>query len=120
MDTDGYDSDCIMSFEDNLKNISPVLYWENEIDNPDQLQKYLRLADYLHYSGYRKFYVFDNYGNHLVNTDADGLKDLDWNLWRMLRGASGRTFYYVDVLAAKPERSSCCDIAVSQYLKRYN
>lgn len=120
VDTDGYDADCIHSFKDTLKDISPVLYWENEIDTKEQLGKYMDVADYLYSSGYRAFYVFDNYGNYMLKTDADGLKDLNLHLWRMLRGVSNRTFYYTDVLAAKPEQASCAEIAVNRYTSIYN
>ncbi|MBO6179311.1 MAG: FkbM family methyltransferase [Selenomonadaceae bacterium] len=119
VDTDGYDADCIVSFGENLSRLSPVLYWENQLETPEQTQKYLNLADYLYSSGYRAFYVFDNFGNYLLRTDADGLKDFNLYLWRMLRGASGRTFYYTDVLATKPDRLSMADIAVKEYISKY-
>lgn len=40
-DTDGFDSDCMMSMGDCLKNLSPILYWENQIDNDVQYKKFL-------------------------------------------------------------------------------
>ena len=120
VDTDGYDAKCISSFEETLKKISPILYWENQIENDEQLINYIQLVDYLYSCGYRAFYVFDNFGNYICKVDADGMKNFNDYLAHILHGASARTFFYVDVLAAKPNRISCCEIAVHAYLSKYS
>ena len=119
IDTDGYDSDCICSFGAALQSISPILYWENQIDNDAQLDKFLSMIDYLKKSGYDDFFVFDNFGNYLCHMDAMELKNINLYLARMLHGKSTRSFFYVDVLAAKSDKALLCSDAVKKYLKKY-
>ncbi len=118
-DTDGYDSDCILSFGDSLKKISPILYWENQIDTMEQLDKYLNLGDYLLECGYNDYFVFDNFGNYLCHIGANGFKEINYYLGRILRGISTRSFYYVDILASKKENVDICEETIANYLEAF-
>ena len=119
-DTDGYDSDCIQSFGESLKHISPLLFWENEVDSIEQLDKYLNMVDYLLKCGYDDFFVFDNFGNYLCHVGSDGFKEVNYYLGRILRGNSTRSFYYVDVLASKKENVHICKKTIADYLEVFN
>lgn len=118
-DTDGYDSDCIQSFGDSLKRLSPILYWENQIDTEKQLEKYLNMVDYLLECGYDDYFVFDNFGNYLCRVGSIGFKEVNCYLGRILRGNSTRSFYYVDVLASKKENVNICEETIKEYLEAF-
>lgn len=120
VDTDGFDAECIMSMGNMLKDISPFLYWENEIDVASQTVQYKEMADYLERNGYTHYFVFDNFGNYLCCTDKTGYKSVCAYLLRILKGTSARTFYYVDVLASKDDGVAYCDSVICQYLAQFN
>jgi FkbM family methyltransferase len=119
VDTDGYDSECIMSIGEKLQEISPFLYWENQIDTKEQFKKYLCMLEYLEKSGYRHFFVFDNFGNFLCKVDILGLKNINQYLYRILNKKSTLTFYYVDVLACKDEQENVCQSVIGEYVSMY-
>jgi FkbM family methyltransferase len=118
-DTDGFDSDCMMSMGEYLKDISPFLYWENQIDNDMQYKKFLNMADYLHKYEYNNFFVFDNYGNYLCKTDYIGLKEMCSYINRIRKAKSTYTFRYMDVLACKDNKVIVCKNAIDEYLNVY-
>ena len=115
-DTDGYDADCLLSFGDKLAKVHPLLYWENQIDNVMQHRMFVQLASYLKSNGYQDFFVFDNFGNYLGHTNAEGLVDIDDYLLRIQQGHSARTIYYVDVLGCKLPQVELCSKIVYDYL----
>ena len=118
-DTDGYDADCMLSIDSELKKAQPLLYWENQLDNMAQYRKYVELAHCLENDGYNDFFVFDNFGNFLTHTNADGLIDIDNYLLRIQQNHSARTFYYVDVLGCKPLHVQLCSQIVYEYLNTW-
>lgn len=120
VDTDGFDADCIMSMGDMLKMVSPILYWENEIDTPEQAEQYHKMADYLDGWGYTHFFVFDNFGNYLCCVDKAGYKSVCNYLLRILQKCSARTFFYVDVLATCQNKADDCKNAINRYLSQFN
>ena len=120
IDTDGYDADCIFSLGEELRNISPVIFWENQIDDISQYEKYVSMGNFLYKSGYNDFFVFDNYGNYLCHTDKNGYVEINNYIKRMLNKKSTRSFFYVDVLAAKETDVESCHKAIEDYLQRYD
>lgn len=119
IDTDGYDSECILSLEDTLKYSSPLIFWENQIDNESQYNKFIQMLDFLKDNCYDTFFVFDNFGNYLCLTDIDGIKDINTYLLRILKDKSTRSFYYVDVLSCKSDKKEQCVNIVKQYSQDY-
>ena len=120
IDTDGYDSECIMSFGEQLKSISPLLFWENQIDMDEQMYKFIDMVNYLSESGYTHFFLFDNFGNYMCRIDADSMKSINRYLGRILHKNSPRSFYYVDVLASKHEDRGICETVIKRYLKDFD
>lgn len=116
VDTDGFDSDCIMSMGDDLRNASPLLYWENELSDVIQHDKYMAMDSYLEKSGYTDFFVFDNFGNYLSHCTIEQLQDINNYLLRLAKGMSTRTFFYADILGCKPEQREICTNSVKSYL----
>lgn len=119
VDTDGFDSDCICSLGNQLRDVSPILYWENQIDTDKQCSKFLDMVDYLSDMGYKKFFIFDNFGNYLCCVNDCSLKDINIYLRRILHGKSTRSFYYVDVLAAKNNKEDFCREIIREYVDIY-
>lgn len=119
VDTDGYDSECIMSVGEVLKDISPFLYWENQIDTIEQYQKFLKMVEYLNKMEYENFFIFDNFGNYLCEVNDVGLKDINAYLLRMLQKQSTRSFYYVDVLAVKRDKYIVAKETIKEYLDSF-
>lgn len=118
-DTDGFDSDCMMSLSKDLLNINPILYWENQIDTDDQYEKFLNMADYLHNCNYSNFFIFDNYGNYLCKTDYQGLKEICGYINRICKAKSTYTFRYMDVLGCRDDKTDICKNAIDEYLLKY-
>ena len=120
VDTDGYDSECIMSIGSRLKDVAPLLYWENQIDTDGQFDLYLQMINYLKSCGYIKFFVFDNFGNYLCELDYKGVVDINNYLHRIIKGRSALTFYYVDILACKEEQIEICKSVIDDYIVRFS
>lgn len=116
VDTDGYDADCLMSLRGSLSEVSPILYWENQIEQRHHFEKYQLLIPYLAKHGYTSFFLFDNFGNFLLQTNADGMRDMNSYLLRMAQQTSTRTFFYVDVLACKDDDYVLCQETIQRYV----
>lgn len=119
IDTDGYDSECIMSFGDLLSEISPLLFWENQIDTQKQLNEFVRMVDYLSERGYEYFFVFDNFGNYMCCVDACNMKNINRYLGRILYKFSPVSFYYVDILACKGGDRIMVEKIVEEYAAKF-
>lgn len=118
-DTDGYDYDALMSAGEILTECSPILYYENQIDKPEQVDSFNQMVDYLLSKDYTCFYLFDNFGNYMCKTDSFGMKSVNSYLDRINRALSARTFYYVDVMVCKDSGVSLCENAINRYLESY-
>lgn len=120
IDTDGYDADCIFSLGEKLRSISPVIFWENQIDDISQYEKYVSMGKFLCELGYNDFFVFDNYGNYLCHTDTNGYIEINNYIKRMLNKKTTRSLFYVDVLATKISDVEICHKAIEDYLQKYD
>lgn len=120
-DTDGYDADCILSMGNLLSIYSPILYWENSMENQQQYNRVKEMNNYLYESGYTTCFVFDQYGNYLVHGELKStLDEIDDYLRRNVLVRSSRvTFSYVDVLACKKEDEKKCIETVRKYETYY-
>lgn len=119
VDTDGFDAECIMSCGKILKDIDPLLYWENEIDNNEQYKKSIQLCEYLLECNYIYYFMFDNFGNFIGCIDNNALRSINGYLARINSCWGTRTFYYVDVLACKERQKEDVEKIVDQYLRNY-
>ena len=118
-DTDGFDSDCMMSIGKKLLDINPILYWENQIDTDEQYIKFLNMVDYLHDCNYNNFFVFDNYGNYLCKADYQCLKEMCGYINRIRKAKSTYTFRYMDVLGCKDDKVDICKDVIEKYFFAY-
>ena len=115
-DVDGYDFDVICSAEKILLQSEPILFWENEIFDDFQYEEYKNLYRFLEEKGYTELYIFDNFGNILVEkSNFKTLKDINTYLYNMKKYNATRTFSYTDVLASTEKRKSIIETAVADY-----
>ncbi|MHA6279847.1 FkbM family methyltransferase [Salinimicrobium sp. CAU 1759] len=116
VDTDGYDYDVLLSAKEILKKSEPILFWENQIDSELQRNGYNHLYEVLRSGGYKHVFIFDNFGNLLLeNSNFANVKDLNSYVSVMDRNNSTRTFYYTDILAATDKNFNKVKAAVSKY-----
>ena len=119
-DVDGFDFDVIQSAEKILIQSEPVLFWENEISNDFQYEEYSKLYAFLEKKGYSNLYIFDNFGNLLIEkSDYKTLKDINTYLYNMIKYNATRTFFYTDILVSTGKRKSIVEKAVNDYKNNY-
>ena len=119
-DVDGYDFDVIRSAEKILSESEPILFWENVISDDFQYEEYNKLYDFLEEKGYSHLYIFDNFGNLLVeNSNFKILKDINTYLYNMTKYNATRTFFYTDILASTEKRKLTIETAVADYKYNY-
>jgi|GEM_PF-816970 FkbM family methyltransferase len=107
IDTDGFDFSIIMSSLDIISKLKPVLYFEYDISfavtaKTDALNAIAGLVD----CGYKKFIIYDNYGNYLLSlSHQESEKFIDLNAYLSSnRYHSGKiAVYYLDICAFPEE-----------------
>jgi FkbM family methyltransferase len=120
-DVDGYDYDVLNSAGSLLADERVLLYFECLCETGPQREGFLALFHRLVASGFYHFAVFDNFGNHMLNTEHIGtLADLiDYQLTQNQRNAT-RTIYYFDVLAWKISSHQLVSAALERYQQFIN
>lgn len=119
IDTDGFDSDCIVSAKEILKATTGLIYWENQISDYDQFFRYQPAYNLLKEAGYTAFFIFDNTGNYLCKGTINTLWSINEYLQRINEGWSRVTFHYIDVLGCKDTDINKCEYTINEYLKQY-
>lgn len=119
-DTDGNDYRCIMSMGETLKNIAPILYFENGIEDETTFRGFSALEKYLTECGYENFWFFDNFGNYICSGGVEQYHSINQYSMRMLKLNTGRTFFYTDIMACKYSEFEKCNKAVSMYSYKYS
>lgn len=117
-DTDGYDWDVLLSAMETIEKYTPLLFWENEIGNELQEEGFRILYSCLKERGYSCIYVFDNFGNLMLeNADIEILLSLNKYIISMNRGLSARTIFYTDILAVTEGKRDIAENAISDFKK---
>ena len=120
VDTDGFDFDVLNSAKNIIRNSEPILFWENQMFKEFQLNGYNNLYELLTKYGYLYLYVFDNYGNLMLEeTDFKTLKNLNSYIFSMEKNNCTRSLYYTDVLASTRKNHSTIKKAISEYKKEF-
>jgi FkbM family methyltransferase len=119
-DTDGYDWDVLLSALKTIETHKPVLFWENEVYDTLQRDGYIALYKAIKSLGYSKIFLFDNYGNIIMEeVDIDILLELNNYLLSMNKGQSSRTIFYVDVLAVTEDKLPIARAAMQEFRSEY-
>jgi FkbM family methyltransferase len=115
-DTDGSDSDVLLSASRLLTEGSAVLYFENQFENDLQLEQFESMYAAIGEFGYTLFSVFDNFGNLLLDIAPPYfLSSLNRYLKVQNTKSATRTVYYYDVLAYKPTQAEVAAVLTSRY-----
>ena len=116
VDTDGLDYDVIKSSRQILLDSNPILYWENQMSDDVQFEGYDQLYVFLTKLGYDHIYVFDNFGNLILEkTDFDTLRNINSYVLSMDKHGCTRTFYYTDVLTSTKKHLPIVEAAIYEY-----
>lgn len=112
IDTDGYDYDCILSGRKMLSKTNALIFYENEFEDIDSLNNYIKAIEVLLDNGYRNFYIFNNYGFFCANI-------VEKNILYFLNYYSNhnrkyRPEYY-DILVCKDTKVNFCDKICERY-----
>jgi FkbM family methyltransferase len=119
-DVDGFDFDVIESAEKILSAFEPILFFENQIDNDVQYQGFDHLYDFLEQNGYNTIYVFDNFGNIIIEkANYHTLRNINDYVYTMTKYHTTRTFYYTDILAVTDKRLSVVEQAIDDYKRNW-
>jgi FkbM family methyltransferase len=116
-DVDGFDYDVIDSAEATIKSETPILFFECQMDNPEQKSGYERTIGRLREMGYENWVVFDNFGEVVLQTKGvDSIFQLFEYVWRQNSKRSTRTIYYYDILAATNKDETLISQIIGDYL----
>jgi FkbM family methyltransferase len=116
VDTDGFDFDVITSGKDLLSQQKPLIYFENQFSNDFQRNGYSNMYAMLNRYGYKKFYVFDNFGALMIKTTSIEIIDsLNTYLDFQNSQKTTRTIYYYDILCAVEDDIELCDRSIADY-----
>lgn len=120
VDTDGFDYDVLLSGQNVISEDKPILFWENQMFESFQKEGFIRLYEFLIQEGYKHIYVFDNFGNLLLEkTDFENIKSVNSYIESIDNLNLTRTFYYTDILASTNKYSSSLESAIFEYKKKY-
>ncbi len=98
-DTDGYDYDTIFSASEIIKVSHPIIFFEYTCNTNEMLADYGLLLEFLIKNDYRKFAIFDNFGNIMMsNATKDQIRQLAEYVYLQNINIGTRTIYYLDVL----------------------
>jgi FkbM family methyltransferase len=119
-DADGMDGSILCSGERTLRQHEPLLFWENEIKEPDGIQVYNSAFDIMSDIGYNRFFIFDNFGNPMLETSTiEHLRSLSRYVLDMHQNQSTRTFPYFDVFASTNRFAALHQTSISTFMCRY-
>jgi FkbM family methyltransferase len=115
-DTDGWDHDVILSGTELIKNHVPLIFFECQYANQQQLDGFMKAIDWLIRIDYSSWFVFDNFGDFVLEaTNRDTLQSLIGYIHRQNSGVSTRTIHSMDILAAQPSQRELAAAAISSF-----
>ncbi|MFN9407431.1 MAG: FkbM family methyltransferase [Dolichospermum sp.] len=109
IDTDGLDLEIIRMSKDVIGNLKPVVYFEYDISfniKNNSLHNALNILNFLRDLGYRRFMIFDNFGNHissLYDYDQEHFFNLTNYLVSNIYKSGQPAIYYFDICAFHAE-----------------
>ncbi len=116
VDTDGYDSDVILSATGILATSRPILFWENYFSTRVQMRDLDQLYQWLDDRGYRYFWIFDNFGNLMLQQcSARNIEDFNQYVASQEFHGCTRTIWYTDILAASENNLPVVRAAVEDF-----
>lgn len=116
-DVDGFDHDVLGSASQIIASSQPLLFFECQAVDDQQLTSYKRCIDALAAQGYEQFWLIDNYGNPMLSTrDPRAVHQMFDYIWRQGRHGATRSIYYVDILASSARDTALADETVRDFV----
>lgn len=116
-DVDGFDHDVLASASQIIATSQPLLFFECQAVDEQQLSSYKRCIDALAAQGYEQFWLIDNYGNPMLSTrDPQAVQQMFDYIWRQGRHGATRSIYYVDILASSARDTALADETVRHFV----
>jgi FkbM family methyltransferase len=119
-DVDGFDFDVIESAEKILLESEPILFFENQIEHDFQYEGFNKLYDFLEKFAYSYIYIFDNYGNIIVEqANYNQVRNINDYIYNMKKYHTTKTIYYTDILASTIKMFPIITKAIDDYKKNW-
>lgn len=117
-DVDGFDYDVIESGNIYLSKCSPIIYFECQLDEPYQKDRFCSLIDNIDIvCGYHNFAIFDNFGELIVTTrDRQVIYQFIEYVWKQNILRTTRTIYLYDILAFKDIDATLVSSVINDYV----
>lgn len=119
VDTDGFDAKIVVGALETLARMRPLLYVEySPVGPPEVEQEYYAMIERLGEIGYRRFHVFDNFGNHMLQLSFEErrhLRELAAYVRSSRKDVSPAVFY-LDVCALTDDDVDVSDALTKKYL----
>lgn len=116
-DVDGFDHDVLGSASQIIASSQPLLFFECQAVDEQQLASYKRCIDALAAQGYEQFWLIDNYGNPMLSTrEPKAVQQMFDYIWRQGRHNATRSIYYVDILASSARDTALADETVRHFV----
>jgi FkbM family methyltransferase len=115
-DVDGFDYDVIDSSMAAIKKYSPIIFFECQLDNIDQKNRYTETLQSLEAAGYCDWTIFDNFGEVVLRTSAISVVIQLMNyIWQQNIGMATRTIFYFDILSVQKLDTTLIDNVLEAY-----
>jgi FkbM family methyltransferase len=115
-DVDGFDYDVIDSAMGLIQKHKPILYFECQYENENQMAGYLSTLNQLTKVGYTDWTVFDNFGAKILRTKSEEMVgQLIAYIWQQNTHKTTRTIYYLDILVVQESDSVIIDKVLLDY-----
>lgn len=118
IDTDGYDWDCILSGKNFFSQSSALIFWENFYEKPADSENYIKACEFLIENGYKKFYIFNNYGGFICPVHGNDIVYL-LKYYAYSFNTPYTTYPYYDILACKNDKIEFMDTIMNSYIEKY-
>ena len=116
VDVDGFDFEVLLSGSAGLSKIkNALIYFEMDVSNFEQLEGYLELYGALGDIGYSHWYLFDNFGNFLFESDSFSQMSSAMKYSLGQKSNSQPSIFYFDVLACRSTQVNMVQRIVDEY-----
>lgn len=117
-DVDGFDYDVLNSAMQSVEKYRPIIFFECDYADDHQKSEYLKTINTLINKEYLYFFIFDNFGEFILQTnDIQQIESLTNYVWRQNSKSSTRTVYYFDILCCNRGDYDLLHHAVSSYVE---
>jgi FkbM family methyltransferase len=115
-DVDGFDYDVLDSAKKIIETQKPIVFFECQNDYEYQKNGFINTIKWLHNEGYKKWIIFDNFGEVVFKTkECDHIFQLLDYVWKQNIKQTTRTIYYYDILACAAKDEKFIDSVMDDY-----